>query len=130
MRKLNNRRNMWWYKGEAKVDGTLVCEAEVSAMLVVRMSETFIHPTAVVEDGAKLGEGVKIGPFCIVGPEVELGEGCELISHVRRHGSHDDRRAHADLSVRIDRPSAAGPEICRASLRRSPSAPIASSAKA
>ena len=35
MRKLNNRRNMWWYKGEAKVDGTLVCEAEVSAMLVL-----------------------------------------------------------------------------------------------
>ena len=34
MRKLNNRRNMWWYKGEAKVNGTLVCEAEVSAMLV------------------------------------------------------------------------------------------------
>jgi len=25
---------MWWYKGEAKVDGVLVCEAEVSAMLV------------------------------------------------------------------------------------------------
>jgi 3-hydroxyacyl-[acyl-carrier-protein] dehydratase len=35
MRKLNNRRNMWWYKGEAKVDGNLVCEAEVSAMLVL-----------------------------------------------------------------------------------------------
>ena len=35
MRKLNNRRNMWWYKGEAKVDGKLVCEAEVSAMLVL-----------------------------------------------------------------------------------------------
>jgi 3-hydroxyacyl-[acyl-carrier-protein] dehydratase len=34
MRKLNHRRNMWWYKGEAKVNGTLVCEAEVSAMLV------------------------------------------------------------------------------------------------
>ena len=34
MRKLNNRRNMWWYKGEAKVGGALVCEAEVSAMLV------------------------------------------------------------------------------------------------
>jgi 3-hydroxyacyl-[acyl-carrier-protein] dehydratase len=28
------RRNMWWYRGEAKVDGVLVCEAEVSAMLV------------------------------------------------------------------------------------------------
>ena len=35
MRKLNNRRNMWWYKGEAKVDGKVVCEAEVSAMLVI-----------------------------------------------------------------------------------------------
>jgi len=34
MRKLNNRRNMWWYRGEAKVGGTLVCEAELSAMLV------------------------------------------------------------------------------------------------
>jgi 3-hydroxyacyl-[acyl-carrier-protein] dehydratase len=34
MTKLNNRRNMWWYRGEARVEGTLVCEAEVSAMLV------------------------------------------------------------------------------------------------
>jgi 3-hydroxyacyl-[acyl-carrier-protein] dehydratase len=25
---------MWWFRGEAKVDGVLVCEAEVSAMLV------------------------------------------------------------------------------------------------
>jgi 3-hydroxyacyl-[acyl-carrier-protein] dehydratase len=28
------RRNMWWYRGEAKVEGALVCEAEVSAILV------------------------------------------------------------------------------------------------
>ena len=34
MTKLNNRRNMWWYRGEARVGSTLVCEAEVSAMLV------------------------------------------------------------------------------------------------
>jgi len=34
MTRLNRRRNMWWYKGEAKVDGALVCEAELSAMLV------------------------------------------------------------------------------------------------
>ena len=34
MRKLNNRRNMWWYRGEAKVGGVLVAEAELSAMLV------------------------------------------------------------------------------------------------
>jgi 3-hydroxyacyl-[acyl-carrier-protein] dehydratase len=34
MRKLKQRANMWWFKGEAKVAGKLVCEAEVSAMLV------------------------------------------------------------------------------------------------
>ncbi len=34
MRKLRQRANMWWFRGEAKVEGTLVCEAEVSAMLV------------------------------------------------------------------------------------------------
>ena len=35
LQKLNKRRNMWWYKGEARVAGTLVCEAELSAMLVM-----------------------------------------------------------------------------------------------
>ena len=34
MTKLSRRRNMWWYRGEAKVDGQLVCEAEISAMLI------------------------------------------------------------------------------------------------
>ncbi len=34
MTRLNKRRNIWWYRGEAKVDGVLVCEAEVSAMMV------------------------------------------------------------------------------------------------
>lgn len=33
MRKINARRNMWWFRGEAKVDGVLVAEAEVGAML-------------------------------------------------------------------------------------------------
>jgi 3-hydroxyacyl-[acyl-carrier-protein] dehydratase len=34
MTRIAKRRNMWWFRGEAKVDGELVCEAEVSAMLV------------------------------------------------------------------------------------------------
>ena len=40
-----------------------------------------IHPSSVVEDGAVLGENVRIGPFCHVGPDVVLGSGCELLSH-------------------------------------------------
>src|SRR4029434_4248777 len=39
------------------------------------------HPTAVVEDGATLGDSVKVGPFCHVGREVRLGEGGELVRH-------------------------------------------------
>ncbi|MHA6262040.1 acyl-ACP--UDP-N-acetylglucosamine O-acyltransferase [Arenibacterium sp. CAU 1754] len=41
-----------------------------------------IHPTAVVEDGAQLGEGCVIGPFCCVGSQVVLGDRVELKSHV------------------------------------------------
>ena len=41
-----------------------------------------IHPSSIVEDGARLGDGVRIGPFCHVGPDVVLGDGCQLISHV------------------------------------------------
>src|ERR1700733_15482814 len=33
MTKTNQRRTMWWYKGRALVDGGLVCEAEIAAML-------------------------------------------------------------------------------------------------
>jgi 3-hydroxyacyl-[acyl-carrier-protein] dehydratase len=35
MTKLNQRKTMWWYRGRAMVDGILVCEAEISAMLVL-----------------------------------------------------------------------------------------------
>ena len=45
-------------------------------------AEPFVHHLSVVEDGAQLAAGVRIGPFCHVGPEVVLGEGVELASHV------------------------------------------------
>ena len=41
-----------------------------------------IHPTAIVESGAELGEGVVVGPYCTVGPEAELHDGVRLDSHV------------------------------------------------
>jgi UDP-N-acetylglucosamine acyltransferase len=41
-----------------------------------------IHPSAVVEEGARIGEGVVIGPFCHIGPEVVLHDRVELKSHV------------------------------------------------
>ena len=41
-----------------------------------------IHPTAIVEDGAKLGTGVRIGTYCTVSADSKLGEGVVLDSHV------------------------------------------------
>lgn len=46
-----------------------------------------IHPSSVIEDGAKLGADVTVGPFCTVGRDVTLGDGVELISHVAVAGS-------------------------------------------
>lgn len=45
------------------------------------MADNAIHPTAIVEDGAKIGAGAKIGPYCMVGSDVTLGDGVELVSH-------------------------------------------------
>ncbi|WP_422038457.1 acyl-ACP--UDP-N-acetylglucosamine O-acyltransferase [Roseibium sp.] len=42
---------------------------------------TDIHPTAIVEDGAVIGEGTRIGPYSIVGPNVELADGVILEAH-------------------------------------------------
>lgn len=41
-----------------------------------------IHPTAIVEEGARLGEGVTVGPYCTVGAGANIGAGTQLISHV------------------------------------------------
>lgn len=35
MTKLKNRKNIWWFKGEAKVDGKTVAEAVLSAMIII-----------------------------------------------------------------------------------------------
>lgn len=44
--------------------------------------ETFIHPLALVDPHAQLGQGVCVGPYCTVGPHVHLADGVRLISHV------------------------------------------------
>lgn len=46
------------------------------------MSAPLIHPTAVVDPKASLGQGVHIGPYCTVGAGVVLGNGVKLVSHV------------------------------------------------
>lgn len=45
-----------------------------------------IHPTAFIDPAARVPQSCSVGPFCIVGADVALGENCELISHVVIHG--------------------------------------------
>ena len=42
------------------------------------MTVTDVHPTAVVDAGAELGEGVVVGPYAVIGPGVEIGDGTEV----------------------------------------------------
>ncbi|MGC1505695.1 MAG: acyl-ACP--UDP-N-acetylglucosamine O-acyltransferase [Sulfitobacter sp.] len=41
-----------------------------------------IHPSAVIEAGARIDATAKVGPFCVVGPDVVLHANVELKSHV------------------------------------------------
>jgi len=41
-----------------------------------------IHPTAIVDPGAKLARGVSVGPYSVIGARVEIGEETWLGSHV------------------------------------------------
>ncbi|MBK5095915.1 MAG: acyl-[acyl-carrier-protein]--UDP-N-acetylglucosamine O-acyltransferase, partial [Deltaproteobacteria bacterium] len=40
-----------------------------------------IHPTAIIDPGASLGEGVEVGAYAVVGPQVTLGDGCRIGAH-------------------------------------------------
>ena len=41
-----------------------------------------IHPSSIVDDSAKIDNSVEIGPFCLIGPEVEIDAGTKIESHV------------------------------------------------
>lgn len=41
-----------------------------------------MHPSAVIDDSAVLGKDVRIGPLCVIGPRVRVGDGCILHASV------------------------------------------------
>ena len=40
------------------------------------------HPTAIIDSRAKIACSVTVGPYSVIGADVELGENCEVMSHV------------------------------------------------
>ena len=59
-------------------------------LAMARLTQTFdnveypsgVHSTAIIGDGAEVGEGVSIGPFCVIGPGARIGAGTVLLEHV------------------------------------------------
>ena len=45
-----------------------------------------IHPTAIVDPAAQLGAGTVVGPYCVIGPAVSVGENCWLQNQGTRVG--------------------------------------------
>ena len=45
-----------------------------------------VHPTAIVDPNSRIAATAEIGPYCIIGPEVEIGHGTRLIGHVYVEG--------------------------------------------
>ena len=46
-----------------------------------------IHHTAIVDKNSKISENVEIGPYCVIGSEVEIGSNSKLHSHVYINGN-------------------------------------------
>jgi UDP-2-acetamido-3-amino-2,3-dideoxy-glucuronate N-acetyltransferase len=49
-----------------------------SAVKTNRMNKTFIHKTAIIDSGARIGNGTKIWHFCHIMATAEIGENCIL----------------------------------------------------
>jgi len=61
-----------------------------------------IHPTALVEEGARIAAGAEIGPFTIIGPEVKIGEGSVVGPHCVIQGRTEigaRNRIHQAVSI-------------------------------
>lgn len=41
-----------------------------------------IHSTATIDPSARIPQSCSIGPYCVVGADVEMGDDCELLAHV------------------------------------------------
>jgi UDP-N-acetylglucosamine acyltransferase len=61
-----------------------------------------IHPTAIVEPGARIAPGATIGPYCLISGHAEIGRDTVLASHVTILGDSrigDRNRIHANCVI-------------------------------
>lgn len=44
------------------------------------------HPSAIIDPGARIADSAEIGPFCVIGPGVEIGARTRVLAHVFMEG--------------------------------------------
>jgi UDP-N-acetylglucosamine acyltransferase len=77
---LHRRGRLCRVKGDVRAGAHRVAEARL--LLQVSELRQSIHPTALVSPSAKLGPGVHVGAYSVIGHEVELGAGTTVAEHV------------------------------------------------
>ena len=65
-----------------KVKNPKVALAMIGNNFFVQHPKPGIHPTAIVDANAEIGDNVSIGPYSVIG-KVTIGNGCEIDSNVR-----------------------------------------------
>jgi UDP-2-acetamido-3-amino-2,3-dideoxy-glucuronate N-acetyltransferase len=48
----------------------------------MKTPDYYVHPSSILDPGAKIGKGTKIWHFCHIGPEAVIGERCSLGQNV------------------------------------------------
>jgi UDP-N-acetylglucosamine acyltransferase len=81
VRLLRRRRSLARFRGEVRVGETTVAEADL-LLQIGRLPPPQVDPSARVDSRAVLEPGVRVGPYCVVGPDVSLGRGTVLDAHV------------------------------------------------
>jgi UDP-N-acetylglucosamine acyltransferase len=102
---LATKSNIGKVRAVARVDGDVACEGEFMFALVGRdrrresegsavekktvvadapvvNTKTDIHPTALIDPTAQIGQGVSVGAYTIIGRNVQIGDGTQIDPHV------------------------------------------------
>jgi UDP-3-O-[3-hydroxymyristoyl] glucosamine N-acyltransferase len=65
--------------------------------------EPFVHPTAVIDSSAQVGEGVWIGAHAVIGPQAVIGKGVRIYPNATVYGGVSigaDSVIHSNVSIR------------------------------
>ncbi len=81
---LVNQRNADYLKGSGLIcDETHVAWAYITQLFKHDYRQySGIHPTAVIDESAEIGEGVTIGPYAVIGADCKIGKNSYIDSHV------------------------------------------------